>query len=357
MQAQLGAFADACAEAARQLGDAGGEPAAVARRLAGRLSDAIAASGARDALARQTRLALDRHRAAADALTASAQRLDDAIRAIGAATLDEAEQRVTLAAERAGHEDSRAAAMLRLREDGEGLDAETLRAEAEATPAETMAEAMRSAETAASVARAAAQEAAAAIERADGALRTLATGQDANRAAADRHAAAARISRVLEDALVQHLAATMLEHALEQVEASSATNQRLLRIGATFAALTGGAYDRLSPAEEDGESRDHGRLFAHEPDGADKHIARLSEGTRDQLYLALRLVAVEDHVRSAPPLPFVADDILQTFDDTRARASMEALVGLSQHVQVIVLTHHPHLVPLSEGLPVHVVAL
>ena len=72
-------------------------------------------------------------------------------------------------------------------------------------------------------------------------------------------------------------------------------------------------------------------------------MGELSEGTRDQLYLALRLVAVEDHVQNAPPLPFVADDILQTFDDvTRARAALEALVGLSQHVQVILLTHHPH---------------
>jgi uncharacterized protein YhaN len=32
---------------------------------------------------------------------------------------------------------------------------------------------------------------------------------------------------------------------------------------------------------------------------------------------------------------------------------MEALVALSHHVQVIVLTHHPHLLQIAQGLPVH----
>ena len=59
-------------------------------------------------------------------------------------------------------------------------------------------------------------------------------------------------------------------------------------------------------------------------------------------------------MRTAPALPFVADDILQTFDDARTRAAMQALIGLSQHVQVIVLTHHPHLLDVAAGLPVHV---
>jgi uncharacterized protein YhaN len=80
-------------------------------------------------------------------------------------------------------------------------------------------------------------------------------------------------------------------------------------------------------------------------------IEALSEGTRDQLYLALRLVALEDFTATAPPLPFIADDILQTFDDSRALAAMRALIGLSRKVQVIVLTHHNHLAELSRALP------
>ena len=38
----------------------------------------------------------------------------------------------------------------------------------------------------------------------------------------------------------------------------------------------------------------------------------MSEGTRDQLYLALRLAALELHLGRATALPFVADDLTTT---------------------------------------------
>jgi uncharacterized protein YhaN len=69
------------------------------------------------------------------------------------------------------------------------------------------------------------------------------------------------------------------------------------------------------------------------------------------LYLALRIAALEDYAAGTPPLPFIADDILQTFDDPRTTATLRALVELSRFVQVIVLTHHPHVGDLAAGLP------
>jgi uncharacterized protein YhaN len=80
-------------------------------------------------------------------------------------------------------------------------------------------------------------------------------------------------------------------------------------------------------------------------------VDELSEGTRDQLFLALRLVAIEDHLDASPPLPFVADDILQTFDDARATATLRALLELSERTQVLVLTHHEHVLDLAGALP------
>jgi uncharacterized protein YhaN len=357
MHAQLARFTTACASIATRLGEAPSEPAAMMRRLTARLTATRSAIAARDELQRQTAAAAERHRLAALAQAEAQHALHRAIQATGADTLEAAERLVALAADRATQEAARTAALLRLREDGDGLDVAALRTEADAIPPETIASAIRAAEEQAAEAQQAAQDAAARIERAEGALRRLEAGQDAARAATERQAAAATLSRVLEDALVQHLAATMLEAGLKTVEASTATNQRRTRIGQTFAQLTNGAYDRLSPADEDGDSKEHGRLIAHEAGGAEKHIARLSEGTRDQLYLALRLVAVEDYARGAAPLPFVVDDVLQTFDDERARAALQALVGLSEHAQVIVLTHHPHLLTVAEGLPVHVQTL
>ena len=75
-------------------------------------------------------------------------------------------------------------------------------------------------------------------------------------------------------------------------------------------------------------------------------VAGLSEGTRDQLYLALRIAALELHLVGAPPLPFVADDLFVNFDDARAEAGLRVLRALSAHTQVIFLTHHAHLLPL-----------
>ena len=76
--------------------------------------------------------------------------------------------------------------------------------------------------------------------------------------------------------------------------------------------------------------------------------------------LALRIAALESYVRANPSLPFIADDVLQTFDDLRATAALHALLALSAHVQVIVLTHHPHVQALARLLPagsVHTVQL
>ncbi len=74
----------------------------------------------------------------------------------------------------------------------------------------------------------------------------------------------------------------------------------------------------------------------------------LSEGTADQLYLALRLAGIESRVTQMrdlgqSPLPVILDDILMTFDDERAARTLEILAELGQKTQVILMTHHSHL--------------
>jgi chromosome segregation protein len=59
-------------------------------------------------------------------------------------------------------------------------------------------------------------------------------------------------------------------------------------------------------------------LAAARADGQRVPIAGLSEGTRDQLYLALRLAALGEFAARADPLPFICDDLLVSFDDARA---------------------------------------
>jgi uncharacterized protein YhaN len=79
-------------------------------------------------------------------------------------------------------------------------------------------------------------------------------------------------------------------------------------------------------------------------------IEGMSDGTRDQLYLALRLAALELQLEQAVPLPFIADDLFINYDDGRAKAGLEALSKLSEMTQVIFLSHHEHLVPVAQAV-------
>jgi len=73
----------------------------------------------------------------------------------------------------------------------------------------------------------------------------------------------------------------------------------------------------------------------------------MSDGTADQLYLALRLAGLEHYLEANEPMPFVVDDILIKFDNERAAAALQALAELSKKTQVIFFTHHRHLVELA----------
>jgi len=75
----------------------------------------------------------------------------------------------------------------------------------------------------------------------------------------------------------------------------------------------------------------------------------MSDGTADQLYLALRLASLEQYLANNDPLPFVVDDILLRFDDDRSLATLQVLGELSAHTQVIFFTHHRHLVDLVQS--------
>ncbi|MBW1950243.1 MAG: AAA family ATPase [Deltaproteobacteria bacterium] len=77
-------------------------------------------------------------------------------------------------------------------------------------------------------------------------------------------------------------------------------------------------------------------------------VEGMSDGTVDQLYLALRLASLESYLERNEPMPFIVDDILIRFDNDRAMAALEVLADLSRKTQVIFFTHHSHLVELAE---------
>jgi len=82
--------------------------------------------------------------------------------------------------------------------------------------------------------------------------------------------------------------------------------------------------------------------------GAPVHVEGMSDGTADQLYLALRLASLEQYLEHNKALPFVVDDILLRFDDERALATLDVLADLAGKTQILFFTHHRHLVELAQ---------
>jgi uncharacterized protein YhaN len=76
-------------------------------------------------------------------------------------------------------------------------------------------------------------------------------------------------------------------------------------------------------------------------------VEGLSDGTRDQLFLALRLAYIENHCTVNEPCPVILDDVLMAFDDNRAAAALKALRELSAKTQVLLFTHHAHFLQLD----------
>lgn len=60
-----------------------------------------------------------------------------------------------------------------------------------------------------------------------------------------------------------------------------------------------------------------------------------SDGTVDQLYLALRLAVAEE---LTPEAPLILDDALVCFDDRRMKAAVEILKQEAENKQVILFT-------------------
>jgi len=113
------------------------------------------------------------------------------------------------------------------------------------------------------------------------------------------------------------------------------------RAGSIFSTLTSGSFRKLVVDFD----REPMVLEGLRSDGKLVGISGLSDGTRDQLYLALRLAALEMHLEQSVPLPFIADDLFINYDDVRSKAGFEALKSLSERTQVIFLSHHDHLIP------------
>jgi uncharacterized protein YhaN len=112
-----------------------------------------------------------------------------------------------------------------------------------------------------------------------------------------------------------------------------------------FRALTCDSFTGLV-AEYDATDRQV--LVGVRSSGEKVPVEGMSDGSRDQLFLALRLASLEKKMREREPFPIVLDDILINFDDRRASAALRLLAKLAAHTQILLFTHHDRLRVLAE---------
>lgn len=170
-------------------------------------------------------------------------------------------------------------------------------------------------------------------------------GSDAAaRAATRQQEAAAGMAEAAERYLRLKTAARLLQWSMERFR-QTRQGPMLARASEIFQALTLGSFSRLLV---DADSHDSPRLMSIRADGNKPvEVPGLSEGTRDQLYLALRLAALDQQASQGSRMPLIADDLFINFDDRRTEAGLQVLGEVSRRMQVILLTHHDHLVPLA----------
>jgi uncharacterized protein YhaN len=173
--------------------------------------------------------------------------------------------------------------------------------------------------------------------------RALETGPSAEYAVYEKHAAEEEARELARQWVVLKLAAHMLGKSMENYREQQA-DPVMTRAGGIFSVLTGGRFARLV---QDYDSDDELQLLAERVTGEHVPLPGLSEGTGDQLYLALRLAFLEDYSTRNEPAPLVVDDIFQTFDDDRTAAGLKALAATSGRFQTILFTHETSVVDIA----------
>lgn len=99
-------------------------------------------------------------------------------------------------------------------------------------------------------------------------------------------------------------------------------------------------------------------LCVDDADGNTLRIEHLSGGTREQLFLAIRLAMIEHFSSLGVELPIVLDDILVNFDEQRTRAAIEELLRQTgDNQQILFFTCHQHLAEMFRQRGVSTVML
>jgi uncharacterized protein YhaN len=153
-----------------------------------------------------------------------------------------------------------------------------------------------------------------------------------------------RLAEAIERWQVLAVTLRLLQQIKEEYERKGQP-ETLLEASDYLARLTGGRYRRVwTPLGEN-------TLLVDGANGESLAVEVLSRGTREQLFLALRLALVGFYARRGTAMPLVLDDVLVNFDDGRSSRAAEVLrdFGAAGH-QLLVFTCHERLADVFESL-------
>jgi uncharacterized protein YhaN len=163
-------------------------------------------------------------------------------------------------------------------------------------------------------------------------------------AAEDVELARARIGELAVDCAKAKLSTAVIRRAIERYR-SLHQDPLLRRANELFTRFTYGDYTELFVDLND---KGVAYMVARRHDRVRHDMSQMSTGTREQLFLALRMAAIERYVDISGPVPVLFDDVFLESDEDRSERIFEALGEMARKTQVIVLTHHHHLVAVGK---------
>lgn len=150
----------------------------------------------------------------------------------------------------------------------------------------------------------------------------------------------AELSHLTEQYIRYKLASLLLQRGIDDYRSRN-QDPILKRAGELFSRLTLRSFSGIAV---DYDEKDQPVLTGTREQGRKVPIRGMSDGSADQLYLALRIASIEKYISQNEPIPLIVDDILIHFDDQRAEETLKVLLELSRHTQIIFFTHHEQLV-------------
>ena len=170
----------------------------------------------------------------------------------------------------------------------------------------------------------------------------LESGRSSMGARFERSRVAGDIHRAVEEWCSLQIAESVVDEMRREFERTT-VSETLALASEQLENLTQGRYRRIwAPLGKH-------RLSVDDQYNRTLRVEDLSGGTREQMFLAIRLALVRGFADRGIELPMVLDDVLVNFDQTRTQAAVDSLLRFAaQGRQVLFLTCHTHLAGLFE---------